>query len=321
VSQIPAGYSIRPAELSDLEAVTGVAVACDLLDWGTAAVEAQDILDDWHRPSFDLSRDSVVVTTEGEEVVAYSFVIDEREHAELESWGAVHPAHRDRGLGTLVLGRIEDRAREHAALAQEGRTMFRTTVASVDRAAVELVRSRGFIRARTWWFMERELDRSFQTVVPPPGVRIEPLVVGRDEREVHGVMEEAFSEHWGFVPTSFDEWRRQNLDRPGFDPSLWLLAREEEQLVGAALGTTRLDKGWVSDLGVLRPWRGRGIASTLLHRLFAEFARRGYRKVGLGVDSQNDTGATALYEKVGMRAVHQFGRYEKELRAEGSPSG
>jgi mycothiol synthase len=77
----------------------------------------------------------------------------------------------------------------------------------------------------------------------------------------------------------------------------------------------------VSDLGVLRPWRGRGIAATLLLHLFAEFARRGYRKVGLGVDSQNDTGATALYEKVRMRTVHQFGRYEKELWAEGSRSG
>jgi mycothiol synthase len=315
---MPEGYAIRPADPSDLEAVTRVAVACDLRDWGTAAVEPQDILDDWHRPSFDLARDSVVVTTGADEVVAYCFVVDERDHAELESWGAVHPAHGGRGLGTLVLERTEERARQHAALAPGGRATFRTSVAAVDRTAIELVRSRGFTRVRSWWFMQRELDPSFQADPPPPGVRIEPMAAGRDERAVHCVLEEAFSEHWGFVPTPFDEWRRQNLERPGFDPSLWLLAWEESRLVGVGLGTTRLGMGWVSDLGVLPPWRGRGIASTLLHGLFAEFAHRDYARVGLGVDAQNDTGATSLYEKAGMRVVYQFDRYEKELRAGGS---
>jgi ribosomal protein S18 acetylase RimI-like enzyme len=45
---------------------------------------------------------------------------------------------------------------------------------------------------------------------------------------------------------------------------------------------------------------GRGLAKALLLRSFREFHRRGQRRVGLGVDSENATGATKLYESVGM---------------------
>src|SRR5439155_17000417 len=128
----------------DLEAVTRVAVACDEADWGSAAVEEQDILDDWHRPTFDISRDSVVVTTEEGRVVAYSFVMDEREHAELESWGAVDRDHRGHGLGALLVERIEDRAREHAALSESGHAKLRVGVAAVDLAGHELLDARGY---------------------------------------------------------------------------------------------------------------------------------------------------------------------------------
>jgi ribosomal protein S18 acetylase RimI-like enzyme len=43
---------------------------------------------------------------------------------------------------------------------------------------------------------------------------------------------------------------------------------------------------------------------------FAEFHRRGARKVLLGVDADNPTGAVALYESLGMVAVLEGLRYE-----------
>jgi ribosomal protein S18 acetylase RimI-like enzyme len=36
--------------------------------------------------------------------------------------------------------------------------------------------------------------------------------------------------------------------------------------------------------------------------------------VRLGVDAANETGATALYERVGMHVARQFDVYEKRLR-------
>jgi ribosomal protein S18 acetylase RimI-like enzyme len=70
----------------------------------------------------------------------------------------------------------------------------------------------------------------------------------------------------------------------------------------------------VRSLGVRRPWRKRGIGLALLRHSFNEFYRRGKRKVGLGVDAQNLTGALRLYENAGMHVDQAFDFYEKELR-------
>ena len=42
------------------------------------------------------------------------------------------------------------------------------------------------------------------------------------------------------------------------------------------------------------------MAKALLAEAFAESARRGRTRVGLGVDSESPTGATRLYQSVGM---------------------
>ena len=76
-----------------------------------------------------------------------------------------------------------------------------------------------------------------------------------------------------------------------------------------------MDIGWVDTLAVLRPWRRKGLGMALLLHSFGEFYRRGRRKVGLGVDSQNLTGAARLYERAGMHVARQYISYQKELRA------
>jgi ribosomal protein S18 acetylase RimI-like enzyme len=53
----------------------------------------------------------------------------------------------------------------------------------------------------------------------------------------------------------------------------------------------------------------------LLRHSFNEYYRRGKRKVGLGVDAENLTGALRLYERAGMHVHRQYNSYEKELRA------
>ncbi len=75
------------------------------------------------------------------------------------------------------------------------------------------------------------------------------------------------------------------------------------------------EMGWVGTLGVRRRWRRRGLAQALLRHAFGEFYRRGTRKVGLAVDAQSLTGATRLYEKVGMHVTRTYTDYEKELRS------
>jgi hypothetical protein len=54
----------------------------------------------------------------------------------------------------------------------------------------------------------------------------------------------------------------------------------------------------------------------LLHQAFTELYDRGKHRVGLGVDAESITGATKLYEKVGMRSdpVREVTIFEKEIR-------
>jgi GNAT superfamily N-acetyltransferase len=70
---------------------------------------------------------------------------------------------------------------------------------------------------------------------------------------------------------------------------------------------------WFGALGVLKPWRRRGIGSAVLRHAFAEFHRRGESHVGLGVEAQNPTAAKRLYEQAGMRVIKEDVVYEKEL--------
>jgi ribosomal protein S18 acetylase RimI-like enzyme len=48
-----------------------------------------------------------------------------------------------------------------------------------------------------------------------------------------------------------------------------------------------------------------------LRHAFAEFARRGFERVGLGVDASSPTRAVALYERAGMRVARTSLQLEK----------
>ena len=56
-----------------------------------------------------------------------------------------------------------------------------------------------------------------------------------------------------------------------------------------------------------------GIGLALLQTAFEEFRRRGRVRAGLGVDAQNPTGATRLYERAGMRVAWEAVIYQKDL--------
>jgi mycothiol synthase len=158
----------------------------------------------------------------------------------------------------------------------------------------------------------------------PAGITVRTMQVEQDERAIFATSREAFQDHWGHVDRPFEEeytrWLHHNKSRQDFDPSLWFLAMDGDQIAGICLCrmTTHDDPemGWVSILAVRKPWRQHGLGLALLHNAFGAFQRRGKSKVGLGVDAENLTGATRLYQRAGMQSDpnRQFSIYEKELR-------
>ena len=49
----------------------------------------------------------------------------------------------------------------------------------------------------------------------------------------------------------------------------------------------------------------------VLRFAFAQLQERGLRRVGLGVDVDNETGAVGLYERAGMRVVRRFDNWTR----------
>jgi len=116
---------------------------------------------------------------------------------------------------------------------------------------------------------------------------------------------------------SFDGWvKRVGMDRESFDPSLWFLAVEENEVVGAVLNVYAYEAvtGWVDHLSVRPAWRNKGIGKSLLLHTFGEFYRRRVQRVRLSVDSNSPTSAPRLYESVGMKTIQRYHIYKKELQ-------
>jgi ribosomal protein S18 acetylase RimI-like enzyme len=149
----------------------------------------------------------------------------------------------------------------------------------------------------------------------PAGIRGSSFSLA-DAEAVHAAVEESFAEEWTFRPEPFEAFRRRRLESESFDASLWFVAKDGDEVAAAIIcDWKRNDAGWIAAVAVRPAWRRRGLGLALLRAAFREFHSRGERRCALGVDAQNPTGATRLYERAGMRPLWQADVFEKELSA------
>lgn len=320
-------FILRPAKPDDLDDIVVMcnAAAKELIG-ADDKIKADDMQREWGLPGFSLQTDTRVVVAPDGNLVGYYEVWDiNKPNVNVHCWGRVHPDYTGMGIGSALLAWAESRARQVVPEAPAGaRVAMMFAALSKDDRAQELFENNGFKLIRHSLRMVIELDGPPHEPVWPEGIAVRMLRVGEEERAVLKAVRESFRDHWGYVERPFEDeyeqWMRLYIDSPDFEPSLWFLAMDGEEIAGVSLcrPKSREDEamGWVGTLGVRRPWRRRGIALALLQHSFGEFFRRGKRKVGLGVDAQSLTGATRLYEKAGMRSdpERQSSIYEKELR-------
>jgi ribosomal protein S18 acetylase RimI-like enzyme len=182
-----------------------------------------------------------------------------------------------------------------------------------NERARALLESRGFHEVRRFYRMQIDFDGE-----PPEPVAVEGITIARFERRharaYHAALDEGFEDEWGFVPKPFEEWLRARVDAPEADTSLWFVAWDGDEIAGVIrCDPEKFGGGFVGALAVRKPWRGRGIGMALLRRAFREFHGRGAPRVSLGVDAENASGATRLYERAGMRVVSEDVVFEKAL--------
>jgi GNAT superfamily N-acetyltransferase len=262
----------------------------------------------WSRPDFDIGADAWVVIDGAGEVVAYGQV--RREEPEIVgSWGVVHLEHRGLGIGSALLDRLEGRATALLSAVESPR--FRHSLTAGDDAAESIVRDRGLRPIRHFWHMQIDVTGPIEPGPVPEGIEIGGIEPPDDLRAIHAVLEAAFLEDLGDHPEPFERWAEAHLTNPTYDPSLWLLAHDGDEPVGALIASVGDDRGWVDWLAVLASHRGRGVGLALLRQSFAMLADRGLRRVLVNVDAENVTGATAVYEHAGMRVVNRWDLWER----------
>lgn len=224
------------------------------------------------------------------------------------------PQVGDGSSAKAVLDALLRRGRE---LARGDEIALRSWVPREEAAVKGMFEREGFNVIRHSFRMALDLADELPEPEWPPGVTVRTFHPSEDERAVYDVQNEGFADTWEYVAHSYEEWLHFLTAAEDFDPALWFLAVEAEEIAGICLCRPNQpgdsDLGWIRVFAVRPAWRRRGIALALLRHALREFRRRGRPRAGLGVDAGSTTGALELYERAGMHVARRSDIYEKTV--------
>jgi mycothiol synthase len=286
---------------------------------GFPTVNADWFRNRWTAPTVDRERDLAVVESPEGELCAFLSVEAEQPFTEVFALGIVAPAFHGLGLGNAIVPETERRARRFEELAApNARVVVHAGALADEPKASALLRSHGYQEVRRFELRRVDFDGAPRRAPEIEGIRIRRFQPD-EARQVYDAHVEAFADHWGVGEETYEDFRHLNLDAPEYDPELWFLAWDGETLAGYLIAHehSREDRsrGYIAVLGVRRPYRRKGLGEALLLQAFGALHARGRSGVDLHVDAESVTGATRLYERVGMSAHPRFATWEKELRA------
>jgi len=312
---MPPDYTLRAPTEADIPAILALIYAHDMASMEQPDIYTEDsILSDWEE--LDRSTDTWVLLAPDGMIAAYATVTAKLPTGRIFADGYVHPSHNARGLGSLIVALTEARAHELlATFPSDVCVRLVNNVVATSEVACRLLESHHYELTRAYFFMGIALDGSSPQPVWPDALTVRTCDGSpEDIYRAYETIEDGFRDHWAHDPQPFEDWQRLMV-RDGFDPSLWFLVQQGDEIVAAALSRLPDEhSAWVHQLAVRRPWRRRGLGAALLYHIFHSFYPRGISHVALSVDAQSLTGANRLYERVGMHVTLRIGRYEKELQ-------
>ena len=187
-------------------------------------------------------------------------------------------------------------------------------VQSNDLAYKNLLESREFTILRKYWTLEMRIPVENQSTSDSLGVIRELDLNKEDElRTFHEVHQDAFSQHFGFMPRQFNEWSELVLrHKAEINLQAWLISVNGVPAGFVDFNDEQLhnDSGYVSGLGVRQAFQGKGLGEALLRHAIQINSELGRSKLCLSVDAGNESGALRLYEKVGMKPISEWHQYE-----------
>jgi ribosomal protein S18 acetylase RimI-like enzyme len=233
----------------------------------------------------------------------------------------VLPEWRGYGIGEALLAWAEEHLLAKAVGEVDGNLYLSSSVVTSEEWRVEQLERRNYEPARYFFEMVRPLNEPITHYPLPEGLEVRPVTAAHYQ-QIFQASDEAFQDHWGHVPLT-DNMIQQWMESPEFQPELWQVAWEGDQVAGMVLNYIRQDenerfnrkRGYTEDISVRRPWRRRGLATALLARSLKMLKGRGMHEANLGVDTENPSGALQLYERLGYRSIRTMVNYRKIVSA------
>jgi ribosomal protein S18 acetylase RimI-like enzyme len=147
----------RTPTIEDFHSIAELVAACDIAEHGIADSSTRDLASRWRNYSFHLESDAWVIVTARKQFVGFACVWH-RDHEEFYTFICVHPQYRKRGIGTLLLRMLEQRARELMHYACPGaRVSLRGVVSAHNAQARSLFEREGYLSIREFWRVTLEL--------------------------------------------------------------------------------------------------------------------------------------------------------------------
>ena len=233
----------------------------------------------------------------------------------------MRPALRGRGLEDAALDWLEARAAELAQRAPAGlERLLRCGMPDTVTHKINLVQARGYAPIRHFYRMRRDLRQPIPDLRLPDGLTLRTFAPELSPA-LHAAHNEAFSDHWGFEAETPEDWELFYVTAENFRPDLTLLALDGGQIAAYSINRVYAEDNartgdkaaQIGQLGTRRAWRKRGLASALLCESMRRFREAGFETVTLGVDSENLTGALAIYERLGFTVDKRFITFGKAV--------
>lgn len=304
--------------------IQDISVADDAQIWTTA----EDIERDYgHLVNSKPETDMLMVEDGKGDLAAYVRVDWDVDDERRQVFGFpfnLHPTARIPLLYSHLLEWVEKRSREVAAETKAASTsILRAFLRNVEKDAMlqSALEGQGFSPVRFMNRMSRDLNEPIEVPAMPEGLEVRPVPESH-YRAVINALDEAFQDHWGHSPIRDADYQAWSSS-PVFKPSLWQVAWDGDQIAAGVLNTVdeeankqfNIQRGMTDPIFTRRPWRKRGLARTLLMRSLQMFKDMGITEAMLGVDTQNPSGAFALYESCGFKPVMRSVIYEKNITA------
>jgi ribosomal protein S18 acetylase RimI-like enzyme len=263
---------------------------------------------------FDARRDVTIAEVDGAPVAVATreWVTTTDGLREYRHDGAVDPAWRRRGIGTVLLAESQRLLTELAAAhPTSSPSVFGSWTGDTQHGSVALLRAAGYSPARWFFEMTRPSLENLPVVALPEGLVVRPITTDSTKAVWHASIE-AFRAHWGGFDGS-DERLQQWLAAPSTDISLWVVAFDGDEVAGAVINAIDaaenaalgLRQGWLASVFTRRQWRRRGVAQALIAESLLRLRDRGMTSAGLGVDADNANGALGLYERLGFEVEYR----------------